>query len=497
RQRIDDQWFGAPLNGRSLWSYAPYAAAALLALALAALTLIAWNLSLRRRVAAKTAELQHSMQTMDRIRQASDRALSQLNATLEAVPDLLFEVDGEGRYHDCWANQTELLPMPAEQLIGRTVHELMPAAAANTVISALQAAAIKGTDSGAQLQLTLQGQERWFELSIAKMKKDSAPRDHFIVISRDITGRKLADLALRQSEQRFRKFFEAGLVGMAIALPDKRWSQANQRLAEMLGYSAQELQSISWAELTLPEDLPANEREFERTMAGEIDGYTLDKRFIRKDGSLLYAAIAVRCERGADGKVARFFTIVEDITRRKRAEQELARHRDELELLVEERSHELVLARDSAQAASRAKSEFLSRMSHELRTPMNAILGFSQLLELDRELSTGSRRFVKEMLGAGRHLLELINDVLDLAHVESGRMTLATEVLALADLEGEVLTLLQPLAATRGVRLSPSADRSQHVRADRVRLKQVLVNLVSNAIKYNVAGGSVQLSALA
>ena len=143
--------------------------------------------------------------------------------------------------------------------------------------------------------------------------------------------------------------------------------------------------------------------------------------------------------------------------------------------------------------ASRAKTEFLSRMSHELRTPLNAILGFSQLLELDRTLPDRPQRFVKEILGAGEHLLALINEVLDLAQVEAGRITLSPELLSVVEIGKEVLTLMQPLAEQRQVVLPANLDATHWVRADRTRLKQVLVNLVSNAIKYKVVGGTVSL----
>ncbi len=188
-------------------------------------------------------------------------------------------------------------------------------------------------------------------------------------------------------------------------------------------------------------------------------------------------------------------SIIEDIGARKQAERALERHSGELEAQVLERSRELTLARDEAQAASRAKSELLSRMSHEFRTPMNAILGFSQLLEVDQGLTPNARRFVTEILRAGKHLLDLINDVLDLAHVESGRMTLSPGPVDVSEFVPEVLTLMQPLANRRSITLDFRVSERLVVVADRTRLKQVLVNLVSNAVKYNRSGGQVRVDA--
>lgn len=153
---------------------------------------------------------------------------------------------------------------------------------------------------------------------------------------------------------------------------------------------------------------------------------------------------------------------------------------------------ELVLARQEAERANRAKSEFLTSMSHELRTPMNAILGFGQLLELDLQSQPEARDHVQEILRGGRHLLALIDEVLDLARVESGRVDLAPEAVALDALCDECLRLVGPLAQRRGITVY-AAPMAVAVWADRLRLRQVLVNLLSNAIKYNVDGGRVQI----
>jgi signal transduction histidine kinase/CheY-like chemotaxis protein len=155
------------------------------------------------------------------------------------------------------------------------------------------------------------------------------------------------------------------------------------------------------------------------------------------------------------------------------------------------------LARDDAQRANLAKSEFLSRMSHELRTPLNAILGFGQLLELeirDKEQADS----VQEILRAGHHLLDLINEVLDLARIEAGKLSVSMEPVPLAPLLQECLTLIQPMAEQRGIRvIALNARCSGHVRADRTRLKQVLLNLLSNAVKYNREGGTINLACVA
>ena len=179
--------------------------------------------------------------------------------------------------------------------------------------------------------------------------------------------------------------------------------------------------------------------------------------------------------------------------KRVRAETELDRYRQHLERMVAARTAELSMARNVAEIANRAKSEFLSNMSHELRTPMNAILGFGQLLGCDDTLSDESKDFVQEIRKAGEHLLELINEVLDLAKVESGHIDLSLEAVAVCPIIAECLSMVSSQADKHNIKLSHAGLQGIAVRADHMRLKQALLNLLSNAIKYNSRGGSVHV----
>ncbi|WP_025917272.1 ATP-binding protein [Herminiimonas sp. CN] len=218
--------------------------------------------------------------------------------------------------------------------------------------------------------------------------------------------------------------------------------------------------------------------------------------YIRKDGSRFPAIVSVTALRDAQDKVIGYLLIGTDNTARKQVEEEQARLNQRLrdqQQALQETNIALEHAKAVAEKANLAKSEFLSSMSHELRTPLNAVLGFAQLMESETPAPTPAQKLsIEQILQAGWYLLRLINEILDLAMIESGKVTMSQESMSLTDVLQDCQAMIEPQAHKRRIRMTfPAFENLFYVHADRTRVKQVMINLLSNAIKYNRDGGTV------
>jgi signal transduction histidine kinase/ActR/RegA family two-component response regulator len=272
----------------------------------------------------------------------------------------------------------------------------------------------------------------------------------------------------------------------------------------MLGYTATEvLNKITPADISDPQELIARAKALSVELATPItpgfealvfkasreieDIYELT--YIRKDGSRFPAVVSVTALRDAQDVIIGYLLIGTDNTARRLVEEERAL----LDQALQDKNVELESARYVAEKANLAKSDFLSSMSHELRTPLSAILGFAQLMESGSPSPTTSqKRSIDQILQAGWYLLELINEILDLALIESGKLSLSLEPISLAEVMRECQDMVEPQAKKRGISVTfPQFDIPYFVKADRTRVKQVFINLLSNAIKYNREHGTV------
>ena len=275
----------------------------------------------------------------------------------------------------------------------------------------------------------------------------------------------------------------------------------------MLGYTAAEVMNkITPADISDPQEVIARAKslsvELETSISpgfealvfkasrGIEDIYELT--YIRKDGSRFPAVVSVTALRDDQDSIIGYLLIGTDNTARKQVEAERAR----LDLVLQNKNVELERARRVADHANQAKSDFLSSMSHELRSPLNAILGFAQLLESGSPPPSPTQTdSIGQILTAGWYLLKLINEILDLALIESGRLSLSLEPTSLHDVLQDCQAMIAPQARQKDIRIKfASVDEDCFVIADRTRLKQVLVNLLSNAIKYNRPHGTAEVS---
>ncbi len=275
----------------------------------------------------------------------------------------------------------------------------------------------------------------------------------------------------------------------------------------MLGYTAAEVvNKITPAEISDPQEVVARAKSLSVELETEItpgfealvfkasrgieDIYELT--YIRKDGSRFPAVVSVTALRDDSNTIIGYLLIGTDNTARMRIEAERAR----LDQVLQAKNIELEAARKTADKANLAKSDFLSSMSHELRSPLNAILGFAQLMESGTPLPTPTQQAnIDQILRAGWYLLELINEILDLALIESGKLSMSMEPISLPDVLRDCQTMIEPQAQKRGIQMRfPQFDAPRFVEADRTRVKQVVVNLLTNAIKYNRPNGSVEVT---
>jgi PAS domain S-box-containing protein len=288
----------------------------------------------------------------------------------------------------------------------------------------------------------------------------------------DITERREAEAEAIATAHTLSTIFATSPDPIAQLDADGRFISMSAAGVELIGRPANEIIGLNMVDLIRPEEMDEVAGAFGAVLTGAIGDATIRHRLVRADGG---EAVLESHARGAPTPEGRQVTVVaRDITAQVAAEAEL------------------IDAKAIAEEASRAKTEFLSRMSHELRTPLNAILGFTQLLAKD-SLTPDQRDSVEQVLRAGRHLLALINDVLDIARIETGKLSLSPETIGIYSVVARARELVAPLADARHIQLMIAPDDEVNVHADAQRLTQVLINVLSNAIKYNRESGSVDV----
>ncbi len=309
---------------------------------------------------------------------------------------------------------------------------------------------------------------------------------YLIGITFDITDRIRGDADLRESTEKLLGLYEMSPLGIALTDMSGKFVEFNEAFRKICGYSADELRNLDYWALT-PRRYEADEalqlESLQRT--GHYRAY--EKEYLCKDGTLVPVQLNGMLITGKSGQ-SLIWSIVEDITERKRTEAELEQHRHHLELLVQQRTAELAVARQQAEQASLAKSHFLANMSHEIRTPLNAIIGFNHLMRRDG-VTTAQADRLNKIEAASKHLLSLVSDVLDLSKIEADQLELEDSSFHLSDVIGPVASFIAEGASAKGLTIvTDASDVPLWLRGDPTRLRQALLNFAGNAVKFTESG---------
>jgi PAS domain S-box-containing protein len=430
-------------------------------------------------------------------RRRAEKALREATELLDALhrsaPVAIATIAPDGALTSWSAGGERLLGWREEELLGKGP-VIVPEDLLDEARALYARAAAGETIVGFETQrLHRDGSRVDVSLSAAPLRDAGGAVTGIVGVLTDLSERRQAEETLRESEARMRLALETAGMGIwEMDLAEER-AFSDARTAEIFGHHPP-ASAAEFFELLHPDD---RERVAAEIEAATEEGapYSTEFRVRTPFGETRWVHAAGTVIRDEHGEPARMIGVALDVTEQKRAEEELRALTAELEARVAARTRELDSARAEAERANAAKSEFLSRMSHELRTPLNAILGFAQLLERDG-LAREQRESVEQILTAGRHLLELVEELLDVARIESGVLELEAQPLLLAEVVERALELVQPLADAGQIALGrcPHEARELRVLADRQRLLQVVLNLLSNAVKFNRVGGRVDVT---
>jgi PAS domain S-box-containing protein len=321
-------------------------------------------------------------------------------------------------------------------------------------------------------RVIIAGEIRWMQWINRAIFDEQGNFIEFQSVGRDITEQRQAQEALKNSERKFKGAFDTLAVGMCLVSIAGGFLEVNTALCQMLGYSESELLSMRWQDIVYPED-QSQELEFiERMYAGEQEGYQLEQRFFRQDRTVIWGLSSISLMRGTQQEPLYLIAQITDITERKHSEEVLQN------------------AKEAAEAANRAKSTFLANMSHELRTPLNGILGYAQILQQDKYITSQQQKGVEIIYKCGEHLLTLINDILDLSKIEAGKIELHPEEFYFPSFLTSILEIFHLKASQKDINFTyqPLTPLPATIHADEKRLRQILMNLLSNAVKFTDTG---------
>ena len=428
----------------------------------------------------------------DRLR-ASEAAIRESEARhrllVQNLPDRLFSLyDRDLRLLLIEGAMLPRLGLAAEDFVGRTLSEITQAERLGD-LEPPHRAALAGQSTLTEQQLPRQGIV--YELQVAPYRDQAGEIVGVCSVARDITEQKRIEAQAHAAEERFAKAFEHSPIGVGISDVDGWFTSVNPALCKLLGYTRDELLKLPPPALTHPDDRELGDSLLRSLGAGKLNSYKVYKRYLHADGHPIDVSVHLALVRDGDGKPLNVVGQVLDITAQKRQrsmrERELALTQQARQQLIEQNARLVEL--------DRMKDEFVALVSHELRTPLTSIVGYLEPL-LDREagpLTPTQERFLNTIDRNARALSTIVGDLLFLASVDAGKLTLQTEDVDLAQLVAETVEACEPSAERRRIALTTDTDAVPTVRGDRARLAQLTANLLSNAIKFTPDGGHVEV----
>jgi PAS domain S-box-containing protein len=433
-----------------------------------------------------------------------------LETVLGSLHDAVISVDREGRISYVNHAAIELTGHPANQLLGAKADNVMCVRDETTgeetapiVLQVLQDG-VPRNDGDHRVIERQDGSIVPVDVSATPLyageEHEQASPQGAVSIFRDVRERRAAEQALRSSEERFRLASEAGGMGVWVWNPAKDRATWNATLASMIGESASEYHGPAdvFFDKVHPDDLPRL-REALTAAISEAMPFSCEFRIVLPSETPRWLLTAGRVIASAQhGGHVSLAGVTFDVTDRRQAEERVRELNRDLEALTQRLQATNNALREHAtqlEDLNTAKTKFLSNMSHELRTPLNTICGFVELLleQEDGELTDRQLRHLRNVDASARHLIRVVSDVLDLSRIAAGRVNIQSERFSFAELGDEVTAAFQPVAQEQGVSLASHVEPTLEIHADRQRMRQVLNNLVSNAIKFTPQGGSVRL----
>ncbi len=430
-----------------------------------------------------------------KVHQALERSVERYRELFENSQGLLCTHDLDGLLTAINPAAARHLGYEPDEMIGKSLASFLAPGDDLWATSYLER--IRGVPNaeGMMRVVTRSGAVRHWWYQNARFEKPGA-KPYVLGHAIDVTERRRAERALERSERRYRELFENSGDLIQSVSAEGKMEYVNPLWLSTLGYETADLEKLTLFDVLAPSEWPHCQNVLAQLQAGATVGAIapIETVFLTKSGRPVYVeGTASAVFEGGVFRGSRGF--FRDVSDRRSLEAEKQRYLER----IERQNLDLEVRNREVEKANQLKSEFLATMSHELRTPLTAIIGFSDLLaeQIAGPLNESQASYLGYVRKGSRHLLQLINDVLDMSKIEAGKIELSCQDLAVAEVVGEALATVAPLAAAKGIVVETELPSALSVYADRARFKQILSNLVSNAVKFTPEGGSLRVSASA